>query len=90
MLDSRIPNVDPGVNLMEVFGGPAVKAAVVRQQVVQLLHRNLEAVRLHPPRRVRLRGFALHPRRGVKDHLQQTHLDRIRWRAWLMGVRFPG
>lgn len=40
--DSRIADVDPGVNLMEVFGRPAVEAALVRQQIIELLERNVE------------------------------------------------
>lgn len=42
-MDSRIADVDPRVDLMEVFGGPAVEAALVRQQVVELLEGNIEA-----------------------------------------------
>lgn len=41
--DSRVAHVDPRVNLVEVSAGPAVGAALVRQQVVQLLERHLEA-----------------------------------------------
>lgn len=40
--DSRIAHVDPWVNLMEVSIRPVVKAALVRQQVVELLERHLE------------------------------------------------
>lgn len=42
-LDSRVADVDPREDLVEVFSGPAVEAAVVRQQVVELLQRHLEA-----------------------------------------------
>lgn len=42
-MDSRVSDVDPRVDLMEVFGGPAVEAAVVRQQLVELLESHLEA-----------------------------------------------
>lgn len=41
--DSRVADVDPRINLMEVLGRPAVEAALVRQQVVELLERHLEA-----------------------------------------------
>lgn len=41
--DSRVADVDPRINLMEVFGRPAVEAALVRQQVVELLDAHLEA-----------------------------------------------
>lgn len=41
--DSRVAHVDPRVNLVEVSAGPAVGAALVCQQVVQLLQRHLEA-----------------------------------------------
>lgn len=41
--DSRVAHVDPRVNLVEVFGGPAVEAALVRQQVVELLESHVEA-----------------------------------------------
>lgn len=42
-IDSRIADVNSRVNLVEVFCGPAVKAAVVRQQIIELLERHLEA-----------------------------------------------
>lgn len=41
--DSRIADVYPWVNLMEVFCWPAVEAAFVCQQIVELLERHLEA-----------------------------------------------
>lgn len=66
--DSRIAHVDPRVDLMEVFGGPAVEAAVVRQQIVQLLESHLEArhVEAHRSRRRLhlLAVFTLHARRS--------------------------
>lgn len=41
--DSRVADVDPRINLMEVLRRPAVEAALVRQQVVELSERHLEA-----------------------------------------------
>lgn len=75
--DSRVADVDPRVNLVEVFGGPAVEAAVVRQQVVELLQGNLEAGHVEAVRERRLSApllFAPHVRRGVPQDLQQAHL----------------
>lgn len=64
---------------MEVFGGPAVEAAVVRQQVVELLQGNLEAGHVEAVGERRLSApllFAPHVRRGggVPQDLQQAHL----------------
>lgn len=62
--DSRVADVDPRADLVEVFGGPAVEAAVVRQQVVELLQRHLEARHGVRPVRHLLAPLALHPVSG--------------------------
>lgn len=41
--DLRVADVDPPVNLVKVFGRPAVETAIVRQQIVELLESHLEA-----------------------------------------------
>lgn len=61
--DSRVADVDPRADLVEVFGGPAVEAAVVRQQVVELLQRHLEARHVRPVRHL-LAPLVLHPVSG--------------------------
>ncbi len=78
--DSRVADVDPGVNLMEVFGRPAVKAAVVRQQIVELLESHLEARHVESvrSRRLHLLVFILHVRRP-KRHLRQAHAEGAGW-----------
>lgn len=62
--DSRVADVDPGAHLVEVFGGPAVEAGVVRQQVVELLQRHLEARHVRSLRAHLLALFGLHSPRG--------------------------
>lgn len=66
--DSRVADVDPRADLVEVFGGPAVEAAVVRQQVVELLQRHLEARHVRPVRHL-LAPLVLHPVSAVISQL---------------------
>lgn len=53
--DSRVSDVNPGEDLVEVLCGEAVEAVAVRQQLVQLLHGNV-AARSRDIRRRRLFG----------------------------------
>lgn len=66
--NSRVADVDPRADLVEVFGGPAVEAAVVRQQVVELLQRHLEARHVRPVRHL-LPPLVLHPVSAVISQL---------------------
>lgn len=56
MGDSRVSDVNPGEDLVEVLRGEAVEAAAVRQQLVELLHGNVAARSRDIRRRRRLFG----------------------------------
>lgn len=98
--DSRIADVDPRVNLMAVFGRPAVEAALVRQQIIELLERNLEARHVESIRSrclYLLVGFILHippfPLPEKKKNRITPHRRRRRKvvnvaeRCWFTGLR---
>lgn len=74
--DSRVADVDPRADLVEVLGGPAVEAAVVRQQVVELLQRHLEARHVRPVRHL-FSPLGLHPVSAVISQLSGW------WARWL-------
>lgn len=60
MSDSRVADVNPGVDLVEVLCGEAVEAAAVGQELVELLHRHLcSAVRRDISRCLRRRLLLL-------------------------------
>lgn len=92
--DSRVADVDPWVDLMEVFGRPVVKAGVVRQQIIELLKSHLEARHVESVRNRcvhLLVAFSLHTRRsdvgrapppGTRRRREATSVaDRCRFTA---------